>query len=149
MALALFLFLALALPSALDAAEVICENLPINQCAFAVSSTSKRCVLESMRQSGGTTYQCKTTDLEVEKVPKQFGAPMEKISNHIETEACVRTCGLEDSTVGILSYHSLMMDSKIKTKLCSPSCQENCENLCIIVVKSYERYFDITCSQEL
>lgn len=98
---------------------MICEDLHINRCAFAVSSTSKRCVLESMPQSGGKlvpAYQCKTSDVVVEN-----------ISDHIETEACIRACGLERKTVGISS--DSLMEPRFTQKLCSPLCSKNCPNI--------------------
>lgn len=69
-------------------------------------------------------YQCKTTDLNVD--------PWN--SNHIETENCVRTCGLEDKTVGILPL-DFWMDSRNTQKLCSLSCKNNCKTLSEIVTQ--------------
>ncbi|KAJ4730747.1 PAR1 protein [Rhynchospora pubera] len=113
MVLALVLSLSLALPSAL--AGVTCEDLHINRCAFAVSSESKRCVLESM-PGKPTEYQCKTSDVVVEN-----------ISNHIETEACVGACGLERKTIGISS--DSLMETRVAQKICSPGCSNNCPNI--------------------
>ncbi|XP_078178375.1 uncharacterized protein LOC144572606 [Carex rostrata] len=113
MALALvILSLSMALPSTL--AQVTCEKLDEEECAFAVSSASKRCILESTPQS--RAYQCKTSDVVVEK-----------ISNHIEMMSCLGACGLERRTVGISS--DALMDPNFTQKLCSEACSEHCPNI--------------------
>jgi hypothetical protein len=48
-------------------AKVVCEQLAAEQCAFAVSSTSRRCVLENTHCAGRpTAYQCRTSEVVVE-----------------------------------------------------------------------------------
>ncbi|KAJ3685619.1 hypothetical protein LUZ61_014783 [Rhynchospora tenuis] len=110
--LALVLSLSLAFTSA-HPDQVTCENLKENECAFAVSSESKRCVLEKTEEGG---YKCETSDVSVEK-----------ISNHIETYACLGACGLERKTVGISS--DVFMESSSVAKICSPGCSNNCPNI--------------------
>ncbi|KAJ4730748.1 PAR1 protein [Rhynchospora pubera] len=112
MVLALVLSLSLAFSSA-HPGQVICEHLKENECAFAVSSASRRCVLEKTEQD---VYQCKTSDVSVDK-----------ISNHIETYACLGACGLERKTVGISS--DAFLESSSMEKICSPGCSEHCPNI--------------------
>ncbi|KAJ3676697.1 hypothetical protein LUZ60_004109 [Juncus effusus] len=115
MALALLSSLSLLLPSALGG--VICEDLPQDVCAFAVSSMSKRCVLESMPQSGKkTVYQCKTSDVEVNN-----------LSNWIETDGCVHACGVDRKTVGISS--DSLMEPRVTQQICASACYMNCPNI--------------------
>ncbi|XP_073003373.1 uncharacterized protein [Typha latifolia] len=116
MAVILLSSVSLLLPSAL--AGVICEELPQDLCAFSISWSSKRCLLESVPHSGGrpTEYQCRTSDVVVERM-----------SNWIETEECVRTCGVDRNTVGISS--DSLLEPQFTQKLCSPACYQNCPNI--------------------
>ncbi|CAD5178304.1 unnamed protein product [Musa acuminata subsp. malaccensis] len=116
MALALLLLQCLFLfPSAL--AGVICEELPQELCAFAISSTSKRCLLDSTQNQGGRTeYQCRTSE-----------AVVERMSDWIETDECVRACGVSRDSVGISS--DSLMESDFAQKLCSQPCYRNCPNI--------------------
>ena len=100
------------------AAGVICEDLPQDLCAFAVSSASKRCVLESSYEEKGkrTEYQCRTSEVVVERV-----------RDHIETDQCVKACGVDRSSVGI-STDSLL-EPQFTGKLCSTECHQNCPNI--------------------
>lgn len=113
--LALLVSLALLIPSTL--AGVICEDLPRDLCSFAVSSASKRCVLESSVQSGRPIeYQCRTSEVAVDRM-----------RNHIETDQCVKACGVDRSSVGISS--DSLLESEFAGKLCSPECHGNCPNI--------------------
>ncbi|RWW77544.1 hypothetical protein BHE74_00014293 [Ensete ventricosum] len=96
---------------------VICEELPQELCAFAISSTSKRCLLESTLNEGGRTqYQCRTSE-----------AVVERMSDWIETDECVRACGVSRDSVGISS--DSLMESDLAQKLCSSPCYRNCPNI--------------------
>ncbi|WOL02005.1 hypothetical protein Cni_G10724 [Canna indica] len=96
---------------------VICEDLPQDLCAFAISATSKRCVLESTQQGGGRTeYQCRTSEVEVERM-----------SDLIETDECVRACGVSRDSVGISS--DSLLEPEVAGKLCSAACYQNCPNI--------------------
>ncbi|ONK76860.1 uncharacterized protein A4U43_C02F590 [Asparagus officinalis] len=113
----LLVSLSLLLPSALAAADVICENLPKNQCAFAVSSSSKRCILESYRGVGAQTeYECGTSDIGVAR-----------ISAHVETDECINSCGVDRNSVGISS--DLLTELRFLDRLCSPECFQRCANI--------------------
>ncbi|XP_074561433.1 uncharacterized protein LOC141817695 [Curcuma longa] len=97
---------------------VVCENLPQDLCAFAVSSESKRCVLESsQRGDGRTEYQCRTSEVEVERWMKDW----------IETDECVRACGVSRGAVGISS--DALLEPDFAGKLCSAACYQNCPNI--------------------
>ncbi|XP_010908211.1 uncharacterized protein [Elaeis guineensis] len=115
MAFSLLLSLFLHLPS--TSAGVVCEDLPQDLCAFAISSSSKRCVLESTQHSGRPTeYQCRTSEVVVERM-----------SDWIETDECVRACGADRNSVGISS--DSLLEPQFTEKLCSPACHENCPNI--------------------
>ncbi|XP_020101380.1 uncharacterized protein LOC109719239 isoform X2 [Ananas comosus] len=114
-AFSLVLSVSLLLPRALG---VICEELSQDLCAFAISSASQRCVLESTpRTDGGPTeYECYTS-----------GVVVTHMSDWIETEHCVRVCGLDRNTVGISS--DALLDRHFIRKLCSGACHHNCPNV--------------------
>ncbi|PKU84335.1 uncharacterized protein LOC110097473 [Dendrobium catenatum] len=116
--IALILSLSLSLlPSSL--AVVICEELPLDLCAFSISTAGHRCILESYRAKDGgeqTKNQCKTSDVVVERV-----------SDWIETDECVRACGVDRTAKGISS--DALLDSQFTGKLCSSTCHESCPNI--------------------
>ncbi|XP_019179697.1 PREDICTED: uncharacterized protein LOC109174910 [Ipomoea nil] len=99
-------------------ADIICENLPINACAFSVSSIGKRCVLEnSIKDNGKVEYECKTSEVAV-------GTSM---AENLETDNCVKACGVGRKTVGMSSDG--LLDPTFTAKLCSPKCYNNCPNI--------------------
>ncbi|ONK62014.1 uncharacterized protein A4U43_C08F35910 [Asparagus officinalis] len=107
----LFLFI----PS--TCASVICEDLPQDQCAFAVSLSSKRCVLESYRRDDGRTeYKCQTSEIGVGR-----------IFDHVESDQCIRDCGVERNSVGISS--DALLEPQFLDRLCSPECFQHCANI--------------------
>ncbi|KAH0468954.1 hypothetical protein IEQ34_002186 [Dendrobium chrysotoxum] len=105
--------LSLLLPSSLG--SVICEDLPLDLCAFSISSTGKRCLLESFPNMG-LEYQCTMADVKVER-----------ISDWIETDDCVKACGVDRSAVGISSDEFLQ--PRFTAKLCSSACYQSCPNI--------------------
>ncbi|CAN8279211.1 unnamed protein product [Cochlearia groenlandica] len=94
--------------------DIICENLPTNMCAFAISATGKRCLLETANVAG--VYTCRTSTVEVEG-----------IVNHVESDGCVAACGVDRNTVGISS--DTMLEKGFAAKLCSPACLDYCPNI--------------------
>ncbi|KAG7533930.1 PAR1 [Arabidopsis thaliana x Arabidopsis arenosa] len=97
--------------------DVKCENLDENTCAFAVSSTGKRCVLEkSMRRSGIEVYTCRSSEIEADKV-----------TNIIESDECIKACGLDRKSLGISS--DALLESQFTQKLCSVKCLNQCPNV--------------------
>ncbi|KAJ6407797.1 hypothetical protein OIU84_011155 [Salix udensis] len=112
--LALFLS-SLLLHAAL--AEIVCEELPNDLCAFTVSSSGKRCLLETYaNQNGAVEYQCRTSEVFVDKM-----------ADYIETDACVKACGVDRNSVGISS--DSLLEPQFTAKLCSPACYQNCPNI--------------------
>ena len=101
----------------LIAAEIVCEELPNDICAFTISSSGKRCLLETCAiKNGGVEYQCRTSEVVVEKM-----------ADYIETDACVKACGVDRKSVGISS--DALLEPQFTAKLCSPACYQNCPNI--------------------
>uniref|UniRef100_A0A803PQD6 PAR1 protein n=1 Tax=Cannabis sativa TaxID=3483 RepID=A0A803PQD6_CANSA len=96
---------------------VTCEELEQDTCAFAVSSVGKRCVLEKhVKRSGEEAYTCRTSDIEADK-----------LKDIIETDHCIKACGLDRKTLGISS--DSLLESHFTNQLCSPSCHNSCPNV--------------------
>ncbi|XP_028773233.1 uncharacterized protein LOC114730344 [Neltuma alba] len=94
-----------------------CEKLDEGRCSYAVSSTGKRCVLEKqVKRSGKELYTCRTSEIEADKV-----------KDHVESDECVKACGLDRKTLGISS--DALLDSRFTHNLCSPHCYHNCPNV--------------------
>nr|GMD93302.1 uncharacterized protein LOC109174906 [Ipomoea batatas] len=131
MKLSLVLVLLLACTLSLQGviADIICENLPINVCAFSVSSIGKRCVLENeIKNKGEVEYQCKTSDVVV-------GSSM---AEYIETDNCVKSCGVNRKSIGISS--DSLLEPTFTSKLCSSACYNNCPNI-------VELYFNLAAGE--
>ncbi|CAI0540344.1 unnamed protein product [Linum tenue] len=97
--------------------DLICEELPVELCAYSISDTGKRCVLENyLARKGMVKYQCKTSEV-----------VMETMSGWIETEACINDCGLDRNVVGISSDY--LLSPNFVAKLCSQPCFRNCPNI--------------------
>ncbi|KAJ6968777.1 hypothetical protein D5086_029555 [Populus alba] len=98
-------------------AEIVCEELPNDICAFTISSSGKRCLLETYATKNDTVeYQCRTSEVVVEKM-----------ADYIETDACVKACGVDRNSVGISS--DALLEPQFTAKLCSPACYQNCPNI--------------------
>ncbi|XP_020594925.1 uncharacterized protein LOC110035028, partial [Phalaenopsis equestris] len=96
--------------------EFTCEQLDRSTCAFAVSSSGFRCVLEKHVRSGFNEYSCRNS-----------GVAGTGVEGWIETDECVEACGLERVTVGISSDY--LVDRRFKQRLCSPKCYDSCPNV--------------------
>ena len=97
--------------------SIACEKLDKDACAFAVSSAGKRCVLEKhVKRSGQEAYSCGTSEIEAEK-----------LKNLIETDQCIKACGLDRKSLGISS--DSLLDTTFTQKLCSPQCYDSCPNI--------------------
>ncbi|XP_076927578.1 uncharacterized protein LOC143591168 [Bidens hawaiensis] len=97
--------------------HIACENLNKDSCAFAVSSSGKRCVLEkSVRRSGEEVFVCSTSQIDTDQV-----------TNWIESDKCVESCGLDRNVLGISS--DSLLDSRFMQKLCSTQCYTGCPNI--------------------
>ncbi|CAI8604470.1 unnamed protein product [Vicia faba] len=109
------LLISLALPSTLGGIE--CENLSMETCSFAVSSSSKRCVLEKhVKRTGEEAYTCRTSEIEADK-----------LKDHIESDQCIKVCNLDRKSLGISS--DSLLESRFTEKLCSPQCYKSCPNI--------------------
>ncbi|KAF5457837.1 hypothetical protein F2P56_021914 [Juglans regia] len=96
---------------------ITCEHLDQETCAFAVSSSGKRCVLEKhVKRSGEEAYTCRASEIDADK-----------LNDLIETEQCIKACGLDRKTLGISS--DSLLESRFTEKLCSPQCYESCPNV--------------------
>ncbi|XP_027353085.1 uncharacterized protein LOC113863639 [Abrus precatorius] len=98
-------------------AEIVCEELAKDACAFSIASSGKRCLLETAKAAnGGVEYQCSTSEVAVEGM-----------ADYIETDQCVDACGVERNFVGISS--DALLEPQFTAKLCSPSCYHKCPNI--------------------
>ncbi|KAL2229514.1 UNVERIFIED_CONTAM: hypothetical protein Sindi_1931100 [Sesamum indicum] len=98
-------------------AEVVCEDLPENLCAFAIAASGKRCVLENYKsEEGSVDYTCKTSEVVVER-----------LAGYVETDECVNACGVDRNFVGISS--DAFLTPEFISSLCSPACYRNCPNI--------------------
>ncbi|WVZ15574.1 hypothetical protein V8G54_013140 [Vigna mungo] len=97
--------------------KIECERLSEDTCAFAVSWEGKRCVLEKrVKRSGEEAYTCRTSEIKTE------------IQNgQIETEDCIKGCGLNRKSFGISS--DSLLEIGFTKNLCSPHCYQNCPNI--------------------
>ena len=88
-----------------------------DSCAFAISSTGKRCVLEKhVRRSGEEVYICRTSEIE-----------SDKLKDWIETDECIEACGVDRNALGISS--DALLESRFTSKLCSSACYNKCPNI--------------------
>ncbi|GMY14428.1 PAR1 protein [Fagus crenata] len=98
-------------------AELVCEDLPKDVCAFSIASSGKRCLLEtSVAGDGSVEYQCRTSEVVVERM-----------AEYIETDQCVKACGVDRNSVGISS--DALLEPQFTAKLCSPACYQKCPNI--------------------
>merc|ERR1712183_39805 len=98
-------------------AELVCEDLPKSVCAFSIASSGKRCLLEtSVAGDGSVEYQCRTSEVVVERM-----------AEYIETDQCVKACGVDRNSVGISS--EALLEPQFTAKLCSPACYQKCPNI--------------------
>ncbi|XWS59903.1 hypothetical protein CRYUN_Cryun08bG0161800 [Craigia yunnanensis] len=98
-------------------AEIICEDLPKDVCAFSISSSGKRCLLETaVEKDGNVEYQCRTSEVVVERM-----------AEYIETDECVRACGVDRNSIGISS--DSLLEPQFTAKLCAPACYQKCPNI--------------------
>ncbi|PKI66483.1 hypothetical protein CRG98_013139 [Punica granatum] len=124
MALILFLVFSLLLQGALVftmrgsvLGDIACEQLPTQMCSFSIASSGKRCLLEYyMTQGGSMEYQCKTSPV-VADIMHEW----------IETDDCIRACGVDRNSIGISS--DSLLQPHFTMKLCSSECYDYCPNI--------------------
>ncbi|KAH1031756.1 hypothetical protein J1N35_043930 [Gossypium stocksii] len=113
--LPLFLFLSSFFLHA-SLAEIICDELPNDVCAFAIASSGKRCLLETGLEKNEKEYQCRTSEVMVERM-----------AEYIENDDCVRACGVDRNSIGISS--DSLLEAQFTAKLCASACCHNCPNI--------------------
>ncbi|KAE8713235.1 Detected protein of confused Function [Hibiscus syriacus] len=97
--------------------EIVCGDLPHDNCAFSISSSGKRCLLETaVDEDVKVVYQCRTSEVVVERM-----------AEHIESDQCVRACGVDRNAIGISS--DSLLEPQFTNKLCAPACSYNCPNI--------------------
>eukprot|EP00250_Pteridium_aquilinum_P005348 c15457_g1_i1 orf=154-693(-) len=97
--------------------KMLCEDLPVDFCAFSVSTTGSRCVLEKrILTNGNVEYECQTSQV----VADMFAEWM-------ETDECIQSCGLDRMSVGISS--DALVERGFAKVVCSRACQNNCPNV--------------------
>lgn len=97
--------------------EITCEHLDQDTCAYAISSSGKRCVLEkSVKRTGEEAYTCRTSEIDADR-----------LRNWIETDQCIKACGLDRKSLGISS--DSLLESRFAQQLCSPQCYDSCPNV--------------------
>ncbi|KAK6145291.1 hypothetical protein DH2020_022111 [Rehmannia glutinosa] len=107
------IFLAFALFFQGAFGEVVCEELAVGMCSFSIASSGKRCLLET---SDGNGFQCTTSEVITMKMVE-----------YIESDECVRACGVDRNSVGISS--DSLLENQFTLNLCSPQCYHNCPNI--------------------
>ncbi|XP_022985449.1 uncharacterized protein LOC111483456 [Cucurbita maxima] len=114
----LALLIVLAFQTTLGSSSMIkCEDLEKSRCAFAVSWSGKRCVLEkTVKRSGEEAFTCRTSEIEADQ-----------LQNIVETEQCIEGCGLDRNTLGISS--DSLLDTRFTRDLCSSRCYDHCSNV--------------------
>ncbi|KAH0452496.1 hypothetical protein IEQ34_019795 [Dendrobium chrysotoxum] len=113
-----FLFIASALFFSCVLGGITCEQLDSSKCAFAVSSSGLRCVLEKNVGGGGR---------EVEYSCRNSGVAATDVADWIETDECVEACGLGRNTIGISSDY--LVNRRFQRRLCSSECYDSCPNV--------------------
>ncbi|KAF8769466.1 hypothetical protein HU200_006498 [Digitaria exilis] len=114
---ALAILVALALSLAAQSARgghLACEELAPEVCAFAVSSGGMRCVLERTPEGAP---KCQTS-------PVVAGGAA---AGWVESDACVRACGVDRAALGLPFVASA--DRRSLRALCSSACQDGCPNV--------------------
>ncbi|CAN0854642.1 hypothetical protein LINGRAHAP2_LOCUS5961 [Linum grandiflorum] len=67
-------------------------------------------------RNGVVKYQCETSEVVVDKM-----------KDMIESDECIKSCGLDRNTVGISSDY--LLTRKFVSKLCSGPCFQSCPNI--------------------
>ncbi|XP_073300235.1 uncharacterized protein [Primulina huaijiensis] len=97
--------------------ELVCEQLPVGECSFSVAFSGYRCLLETFESTdGAVAYQCKTSQVMANRM-----------GEYIESDECVRACGVDKSSIGISS--DALLETRFTTQLCSQQCYHNCPNI--------------------
>ncbi|KAH7278929.1 hypothetical protein KP509_38G064900 [Ceratopteris richardii] len=96
-----------------------CEELQVEDCAFAVSSSGARCVLETnVAKDGSVELECQTS---------QVVTSEERWRGRKESAECVEWCGLDRKWIGLSS--DFLSEHEWHKRICEPSCYLNCPNI--------------------
>ncbi|KAH7278930.1 hypothetical protein KP509_38G065000 [Ceratopteris richardii] len=96
-----------------------CEELPVEECAFAVSSSGARCLLETnVAKDGSVELECQTS---------QVVTSDERWRGRKESAECVEWCGVDRRWVGLSS--DFLSEREWHKRICEPSCYLNCPNI--------------------
>ncbi|CAK7337296.1 unnamed protein product [Dovyalis caffra] len=110
--------------------EITCEHLDQDTCGYAISSSGKRCLLEKrVKRTGEEAYTCRTSEIEADR-----------LRNWIETDQCIKACGLDRKSLGISS--DSLLESRFSQQLCSPQCYDSCPNV-------VDLYFNLAAAEGL
>ncbi|CAL4908492.1 unnamed protein product [Urochloa decumbens] len=120
-AFAILVALVAAVHSAHGAPRLSCQELPPDACAFAVSSGGLRCVLERTPEG---THRCQTS-----AVAAGGARGLAAASEWVETDACVRACGVDRAALGLPVASAAAEDRRSLRALCSPACRDGCPNV--------------------
>ncbi|MCO5605111.1 hypothetical protein L7F22_059291 [Adiantum nelumboides] len=102
-----------------------CEELAVEECAFAVSSSGARCVLETnVMKEGGVELECQTSEVAVAS---------ERWRGRKESAECVEWCGVDRKWVGLSS--DFLGERGWHKRICAPSCFLNCPNIVDLFTK--------------
>ncbi|KAI5083018.1 hypothetical protein GOP47_0002761 [Adiantum capillus-veneris] len=97
-----------------------CEELPVEECAFAVSSSGARCVLETnVMREGSVELECQTSEVAVASSMPWRGQK--------ESADCVDWCGVDRKWVGLSS--DFLSERDWHRRICAPACFLNCPNI--------------------
>ncbi|TVU19632.1 hypothetical protein EJB05_35793, partial [Eragrostis curvula] len=97
-------------------ADLVCEELPAEVCAFAVSSGGARCVLERTPEG---TPRCQTSAVRVRAHAQ--------LSGWLESDVCVRACGADRAVLGLPVVGDAAAEDV--RALCSAACRDGCPNV--------------------
>ncbi|KAJ0966680.1 hypothetical protein J5N97_023597 [Dioscorea zingiberensis] len=100
------------------AKNIECENMEVSKCAFAVSSTGFRCVLEKTLALRGRleVQTCRTSTITADN-----------FNGTVESDECIISCGLDRTSFGISS--DSLLEPHFTDKLCSDECYHGCPNI--------------------
>lgn len=71
---------------------------------------------QSIKRSGIEGYTCRSSEIEADKV-----------TNIIESDECIKACGVDRKSLGISS--DALLESRFTQKLCSVKCLTQCPNV--------------------
>ncbi|KAM1898371.1 hypothetical protein ACFX14_032733 [Malus domestica] len=80
------------------------------------------------KKGGKVEHECRTS-----------GVVVEKMAEYMETDECIKACGVDRKAIGISS--DTLLDPRVLNKLCSTACYHKCPNI-------IELYFNMAVGEE-